>query len=67
MSYQDVAIAAGGSPGAAMALGTGLRNRDDIVAGVHRVLNRKGKVSKRWQCKHKDLPADSRGCAGTAL
>ena len=58
MSYQDVALAAGGSPGAAMALGTGLRNRDDIVDGVFRVLNRKGKVSTRWQAKHQDLPQD---------
>lgn len=59
MSYQDVAIAAGGTPGAAMALGTGLRNRDDIVDGVFRVLNRKGKVSSRWQAKRGDLPPDA--------
>lgn len=58
MSYQDVAVAAGGTPGAAMALGTGLRNRDDIVDGVFRVLNRKGKVSARWQAKNADLPQD---------
>jgi alkylated DNA nucleotide flippase Atl1 len=59
MSYQDVAVAAGGTPGAAMALGTGLRNRDDIVDGVFRVLNRKGKVSSRWQANHEDLPQDA--------
>jgi alkylated DNA nucleotide flippase Atl1 len=58
MSYQDVAVAAGGTPGAAMALGTGLRNRDDIVDGVFRVLNRKGKVSARWQPKNDELPQD---------
>jgi len=59
MSYQDVAVAAGGTPGAAMALGTGLRNRDEIVDGVFRVLNRKGKVSTRWTAKHSDLPEDA--------
>jgi len=58
MSYQDVAVAAGGTPGAAMALGTGLRTREDIVDGVFRVLNRKGKVSSRWQAKNDDLPQD---------
>lgn len=61
MSYQDVAVAAGGSPGAAMALGTGLRNRDDIVDGVFRVLNRRGQVSSRWQAKDPTLPQDAPG------
>jgi alkylated DNA nucleotide flippase Atl1 len=60
MSYQDVAVAAGGSPGAAMALGAGLRSREDIPQGVHRVLNRKGKVSKRWKGRE-GLPADAAG------
>jgi alkylated DNA nucleotide flippase Atl1 len=59
MSYQDVAVAAGGTPGSAMALGTGLRSRDDIIDGVFRVLNRKGKVSAQWQAKNDDLPQDA--------
>lgn len=31
---------------------------EDIVDGVFRVLNRKGKVSARWQAKNADLPQD---------
>lgn len=46
MSYQDVAIAAGGSPMAGMAVGQYLAKKtDEELPTVHRVLKRKGTVS----------------------
>ena len=61
MSYQDVAVAAGGSSGAGMALGQGLMRREEIVEGVHRVLDRHGRINDKWQGKHPSLPADAAG------
>jgi alkylated DNA nucleotide flippase Atl1 len=66
MSYQDLAIAAGGRPGAGMALGQGLMRRDEMVDGVHRVLDRHGRINEKWQGKHPSLSFDAQDRAGPA-
>lgn len=50
MSYADLAVAAGGSRGAAMAVGNYLLNNDDLPRDcVHRVLLGDGRVAKNWE------------------
>lgn len=49
MSYQDLAVASGGSAGAGMAVGGYLANTTDMPAGVHRVMRSDGTISPNWQ------------------
>jgi alkylated DNA nucleotide flippase Atl1 len=50
MSYADLAVAAGGSRAAALAVGNYLANTDDLPPNcVHRVLLGDGKVSDAWR------------------
>jgi alkylated DNA nucleotide flippase Atl1 len=50
MSYADLAVAAGGSPGAAMAVGNYLLKTEYLPPDcVHRVLLGDGRVAKAWQ------------------
>jgi alkylated DNA nucleotide flippase Atl1 len=48
MSYQDLAVAAGGSPAAALAVGQYLAKVEGLPEGVHRVLRVDGSVSPGW-------------------
>ncbi len=49
VSYQDLAVAAGGSPKAGMAVGMYLAATTDMPAGVHRVLRANGTISPGWK------------------
>jgi alkylated DNA nucleotide flippase Atl1 len=49
MSYQDLAVAAGGTPGAGMAVGQYLARSEDYPEGVHRVLRANGSISPAWE------------------
>jgi alkylated DNA nucleotide flippase Atl1 len=48
MSYQDLAVAAGGSPGAGMAVGQYLAKTEGMPESVHRVLRSDGTISPGW-------------------
>ncbi len=50
MSYQDLAVAAGGSPRAGMAMGQYLARRDSLPPNcVHRVLRSDGRISEGFE------------------
>lgn len=49
VSYQELAVASGGSSKAGMAVGMYLAATTDMPAGVHRVLRSNGTISPGWQ------------------
>lgn len=49
MSYQDLAVAAGGTPRAGMAVGQYLAKTTELSDSVHRVLRGDGTVSPGWE------------------
>lgn len=50
MTYGDLAVAAGGSPGAALAVGNHLASTNDLPPNcVHRVLYSDGSVAEKWK------------------
>jgi alkylated DNA nucleotide flippase Atl1 len=49
MSYQDLAVASGGTTGAGMAVGQFLARVEDVPDTVHRVLRSDGTISPAWQ------------------